>query len=577
MTDIGFIVKNCTNSMLAFLMTLFLWVSIGCNYHDHIKADLIIHNANILTIDNNFSKAKTMAIKNGEIIYIGNDKHINLWRDSLTQVIDVRGKTILPGFVEPHTHPIASAVLYNWIDVSGFTHGTAKRALKHLKRQIKEVPKGEWVLAFGWDMLKLKGATSLTKEYINENITDDHPVWIMTQAMHTHYFNSMALDLAGISDDTPDPVGGGYYAKNNDGELTGMTKESATVQPIVSLLPQADYQRSYLDIEKMYRRYNSAGITSIGATEIIGLMPGIDPLEVCKYLADNDPLILRLFYYDVGVGRVYQNNIGLANDRIGKLGQKYWVDGSPYTGSMLMYEPYLDSPINNKLGIAKGEYGHSMFQSPMYLRLFKPTIDSNYQLSIHTQGDSAVQIALDNLEMIKMLGSNLNQGRHRLEHLSLVTEAQLSRMKSLEVSPSFHINHIYYYGDSLSNSIIGPERANRIMPLKVALKKGHRISLHNDSPMYRPNPLLAVRTATTRLTDSGRQLGSDQAIDLKSALRAITIDAAWQLHMEDKIGSLETGKKADFVILDKDPFEVYAEDVHELKILATFVDGYKVY
>ena len=166
--------------------------------------------------------------------------------------------------------------------------------------------------------------------------------------------------------------------------------------------------------------------------------------------------------------------------------------------------------------------------------------------------------------------------RHRFEHLALVTEEQLSDMRQLNITPSFHINHIYFYGDSLSEHIIGSERAMRIMPLSAALERGHRISLHNDSPMYRPNPLLAIRTAVTRLTSSGHILGPQYKIDLKSAIRAVTIDAAWQLHMDEKIGSLRSGKKADFVILDRDPFKVNEEDIHRIQILATFVNGNKV-
>ncbi len=570
-------IKNRSIGIIASLIILLSLISYGCNYQDHIKADLIIHNANIITVDSKFSKAKTMAIKNGEIIYIGNDPHINLWRDSTTQVIDVRGKAVLPGFVEPHTHPIASAVLYNWIDVSGFTHKSAKRALRHLKRQIKDIPKGQWVLAFGWDMLKLDGGFALTKDYIDDNISDDHPVWIMTQAMHTHYFNTLALEKANINADTPDPIGGGYYAKDADGELTGMTTESATVVPMVATLAPLTDQDALYAIEKMSRRYNSTGITTIGATGIIGLMPGVNPIEVYSKFISDYPLNLRMYYYDVGTGQAIDYNENSPDEKMDRLGQKYWVDGSPYTGSMLMRAPYINSQLNEQLGIHEGEYGHTMFSPPIYKNLFQSTLDSNYQLSVHVQGDSAVQIAINTLKQLKNDGYDISRGRHRFEHLALVTETQLSTMKSLDITPSFHINHIYYYGDSLSNSIIGSDRANRLMPLKAAVKRGHKISLHNDSPMYRPNPLLAVRTATTRLTDSGRKLGDDQAIDLKDAIRAVTINAAWQLHMDDKIGSLESGKKADFVILDMDPFDEYPEDIHKINILATFVDGHKVY
>ena len=540
------------------------------------KADLIIYNANIITVDEDFSYAKTLVIKDGTIIYVGKTKDIERWRDSTTQVIDLEGKTILPGFVEPHTHPIASAALYNWIDVSGNKHNNAWEALRHLRREIRKIPEGEWVLAFGWDPLILKGAPNLTKEYIENNITSRHPVWIMTQAMHTHYFNSLALKKGNITKDTPDPIGGGHYVRDEYNRLTGMTTESATVIPMVTTLPPLSQTQAKTEITKMYSRYNAAGITTIGATGIIGIMPGINPIDICKDIAADDPLSLRLFYYDIGTGKVYDHNDGNPDEAMSKLGQKYWVDGSPYTGSMLMREPYLNSSLNKKLGIAEDSYGHSMHYTPIYESLFKSTLDSNYQLSIHVQGDSAVQIALNTIDTLRLNGYDLTTGRHRFEHLALVTEAQLSQMKSIGITPSFHINHIYYYGDALASSIIGPEQAGRMMPLRDAVQRGHRLSLHNDSPMYRPDPLLAVRTAVTRLTQSGQLIGPEQAIDLQSAIKAITIDAAWQLHMDDRIGSLEVNKKADFVILEKNPFQVPKENIHSITVVGTYVDGQKV-
>ena len=571
-------VSRLNSSMLyhALIIVLMTCSMTSCLDESKKTADLIVHNANIITVDQQFSNAKTLVVKDGEIIYVGKSDNIEQWRDSTTQVIDLEGKTVLPGFVDPHTHPIASTALYNWIDVSGNKHSSAWRALRHLRREIRDIPEGEWVLAFGWDLLKLKGAPDLTKEYIDNNISSRHPVWIMTQAMHTHYFNSMALKKANITEDTPDPLGGGHYVRDRNNKLTGMTTESSTVIPMITTLPPLSQAKAKTEIGKMYRRYNAAGITTIGATGIIGIMPGINPIDICTDIADDDPLSLRLFYYDVGRGKVYDHYDGNDNEAIGKLGQKYWVDGSPYTGSMLMREPYLKSTLNKKLGIEEGSYGHSMHYTPIYESLFKSSLDSNYQLSVHVQGDSAVQIAINTFDSLKHDGYSLTAGRHRFEHLALVTETQLSRMKGLGITPSFHINHIYYYGDSLASSIIGPERTARMMPLQDALKRGHRLTLHNDSPMYRPDPLLAVRTAVTRLSQSGQPIGPEQAIDLQSAIEAITINAAWQLHMEDKIGSLEINKKADFVILEANPFEVPKENIHLINVIGTYVNGQKV-
>ena len=540
------------------------------------KADLIIHNANILAVDSKFSTAKTMAIADGKLIYIGNSNNIAAWQDSSTRVIDIKGHTVLPGFIEPHTHPITSATLYEWIDVSGATHGTAKKAIRHLKKALKEIPAGQWVLAFGWDFMQLEGAIPLTKDYLDEHVSDKHPVWVMMQSMHTSYFNSLGLQKGGITKNTPNPLGGGYYEKNDLGELTGVTTETATVMPMVATLPKMTNSQAKILLDRMYRRYNSSGITTIGATGMIDLMSGVDAYSICKELSEADPLPIRLYYYNIGTGTPATHNDNKSNNQLELLGQKYWVDGSPYTGSMLLREPYLSSVLNRNLGIKEGSQGHAMFEAPYYQKFFKSSIDSNFQLSVHVQGDSAVQLALNSLSALKSEGVPIDQRRHRFEHLALVTEAQLSSMKSMNITPSFHINHIYYYGDSLASSIIGSTRAERLMPLKSALQRGHKLTLHNDSPMYRPNPLLSMRTAITRLTKQGLRLGPEEGINIEEAIRAVTINAAWQLHAEDVIGSLELGKRADFVILDKNPTQIPATDLDQIRILATFIDGQKV-
>lgn len=541
-----------------------------------IKADLIVHNANIITVDQDFSVANTMAIKEGKILYVGDNKKINKWNGPYTRVLDLKGKTIMPGFVEPHSHPIASAALYNWVDVSGMKHKTAKKALKELKKAVRETPKGEWILAFGWDMMLLKDAFPLTKDYIDRNITNEHPVWIMMQSMHTHYLNTMALKKGGITKKTPNPVAGGHYEKDENGNLTGMATESATVAPLIATMPKMSMMQAKTQITNMYQRYNVAGITTVGATGIVDILPGFRAMELCQEIAADGQASLRLFYYDIGLPTLWDSLQFTDDWMLRRIGQKYWIDGSPYTGSMLMREPYLKSDLNqNKLNIPEGEYGHAMFPTPFYPKLFKQANELGWQISIHSQGDSSTAIALDVMSSILDIDSLADQ-RHRMEHLALVTDDQLDKMKLLGMTPSFHINHIYYYGDSLKKSILGPERAERMMPLASAVEKGHKISLHSDSPMYPPNPLLTVKTAVTRRTSSGQVIGKEQAISVEDALKAITINAAWQMHAEDKIGSLEVGKQADFVILDQNPLSILPSQIGKIKVMATYLNGKKV-
>jgi predicted amidohydrolase YtcJ len=563
---------------LLLIITLFVLGSCKKEYtSQNPKADLIIHNAHIVTVNDSFDIAHFMAIKDGKILFVGDEKNIELWKGAYTQVIDLRGKTVMPGFVEPHSHPIASAALSNWIDVSGLKHKTAQSALKELKKAVQNTPKGEWILAFGWDMMLIDGAFPLTKDYIDKNISNEHPVWIMMQSMHTHYLNTMALDKGGITKNTPNPIAGGYYEKDKKGNLTGIATESATVAPLMATLRVESRQEAKNQIYKMYQRYNAVGITTVGATGLIDIMPGHKAEDLCKEIANDGQATLRLYYYDIGLPSLQDPLPPSENWMIRQIGQKYWVDGSPYTGSMLMREPYLKSELNQqKLNIAEGEYGHLMFPLPFYKKLFKQAHDLGWQISIHSQGDSATSIALDAISSVLDMDTLTDQ-RHRMEHLALVTDDQLGQMKQLGMTPSFHINHIYYYGDFLKSSIIGPSRVERMMPLAEAINKGHKVSLHSDSPMYPPNPLLTVETAITRRTSSGQVIGTTQAIDIQEALKAITINPTWQMHAEDKIGSLEIGKQADFVILDQNPLTESPTEISKIKVMATYLNGRKVF
>ena len=538
---------------------------------------MIFHNGHILTIDEDFSTGSAVAVSNGRVIEVGDQGILETYRDSLTSVIDLKGRTIIPGLIEPHTHPVASAMLYNWIDISGFEHKTAEQAIRSLKRAVRNTPKGKWIMAFGWDGILLDGSFELTKEYLDTQISNRHPIWIMMQSMHTHYFNSMAFDMAGIDEKIEDPPGGGQYVRDDKGRLTGMITESAPLTPILKVIPSYRKEEVKRSIRDVYTRYNSYGITTIGVTGLIEFFPGHKAIDICQELGKEDLNQLRVFVYEIGTPTSIDSIRKQEAFAFKKNGYKFWIDGSPYTGSMLMREPYDTSALNQDvLRIPPGSYGHQMLPVESYEQLFRATHDLGWQISAHSQGDSSTSVALEVYRKVLKERPRVDH-RHRMEHLALATDDQMRSMAELGISPSFHINHLFYYGDALSESIVGNERAKRLMPVGSASRYKHRFTLHNDSPMYPPNQLLAARTAVTRMTSSGQVLGVDQSISVEDALRAITINAAWQLFAEDEIGSLEPGKKADLVILDQNPMQVHKEDLHKIHVLGTFIDGMKVY
>ena len=554
---------------------LLLTVGSGCETQSQV-ADLIFKNGQVLTVNKDFETGEAIAIKDGLVLSVGSNTDILNLSDSLTRIIDVEGRAILPGFIEPHTHPGIASYLNSWLDVGGLKHKTAKAALRALKKRADSTPKGQWILAFGWDMMLLDGAMPLTKDYLDKNVSSDHPIWVMMRSMHTHYFNSKAFELAGITDETKNPRGGGYYDKDENGKLTGIVTETAPLSPIIEVMPDLSRKEAMRLIRRQYTRYNSAGITTIGVMGLFDMFKGHSSQELCNEISKEEEKQLRVIVHEIGAGPV--DTIPQDTNELYKvIGQKYWIDGSPYTGSMLMRRPYMTSDLNQeKLQIPEGSYGHAMFPGDTYKSFFANAHNKGWQISAHVQGDSAATIALRAFDFA-MESAPRRGHRHRMEHLALVTEDQLEVMGQMGISPSFHINHIYYYGDDLASSIIGRGTAERLMPLRDALRYDHKISLHNDSPMYPANPLLAIRTAVTRRTSKNLILGKEQAISVEEAIKAVTIDAAWQLFMENEVGSLEPGKKADIVILEDNPLQVPASRIHQISVVATYLEGVKVY
>lgn len=534
-----------------------------------LEGDIVFTNANVIAVDEEFKIAQSVVVRGEEIIYVG--ANFESTNEGIT-IVDLEGKTLMPGLIEPHTHPAASAGLYQWVDVSGITHKTAEDALDELRAAAAKTPEGKWILGFGWDAMLLEGAFPPYRDVLDE-ISKKHPIWVMMQSMHSHYFNSYAIELAGIKDDIKNPPGGGYYEKDENGKLTGLITENAPLAPILEVMDPTPEPVLEAMMKSVYQKYNSYGITSIGVLGLIdALLPKAESM-IQKFSLEEPSL--RMFMYRVG-GLDYSSRSVFDDNPFYKyMGTKYWSDGSPYTGSMLLSEPYTESELTTqKLSIDKGSFGHIMMPLNVFDNLVTKDVEAGNQIAIHAQGDSACVNTLNVLESALQKFPKEDH-RYRMEHLALLKEKHIDRMAELGVYPSFHINHVHYYGDFLAR-IVGEDRANRFMPLKDAVDAGLKISLHNDSPMYPPDPLLAVQTAVTRKTLNGRPLGIEQAIDIKEALRAVTINAAWQLFAEDMIGSLEVGKQADLVVLADDPLSIDPDRISKIEIEQVYIAGRKV-
>ena len=566
-----------TNYLLAKRIALsfivcFLTIFGGKGIHaQENNADKIFLGGDIITVDDNNPEAQAVAVRNGKIQAIGSEPEVLKYEGPNTEVIDLKGNTLLPGFIDIHTHPILSAKTAETIDISGFNHKNQAEVMESLKKGIEEKGSGEWVIAYGWDPAILRNLEAPTLNELDQ-MAPENPLFIIAQTLHSGLANSLTLEAAGITKDTPDPEGG-YFDKDENGELTGLIVEVGAMTKLVNAAPQ--YPRSaylYL-LTKQMETYSKAGYTTIVA-------PGLQPLipkhiQSLQEVAEHPNAPVRVLTYPL-FDRLEKTDFkpSEGNQKFKVLGPKFWIDGSPYAGGMAMNEPYLDNEFTrNKLGIKSGEKGHLTYDDERLFFLVDKFHKEGWQIAAHIQGERAAKQFLDAVEKAQQSFPRKDY-RHRMEHNALVTSEQLKRAFRLGVTPSFYIDHIYYYGDALKEVIVGPKRASRFMPINSAKKAGHRFTIHTDSPSSPIGVLREMRVAVTRKTRSGKYvLGADEAITVDDAIKAVTINAAWQIFEEDTRGSLKVGKLADFTILSRNLKKIPPEEWKNVEIIGTYLSG----
>ncbi len=531
-------------------------------------ADIVVHAQTIRTLDPDNSGVSSIARKDGRILAVG-ESALRL-SESARQTVDLGNNVVVPGFIEPHTHPDLCAQMYSWVDVSGFTHQSAEEVMQALRQCSHRFEPGDWIFVFGYDPVLYGELSGLSLSELDE-ISPNNPMAVMTQSMHTLYVNSLALDTAGITKESEPPRFGGAYMKDVSGELTGKIEEAPAMRPFLRFFDDSLQVRG-LNLSRQYERYKSAGITMIGSAGLF--FRDSDTTDLYRNLASNSDCRVR--------NAVYLRHMDLANSmlerfsdngRFGFNGVKLWYDGSPYTGTMLLDSPYLDTELTtSRLAIPSGSSGRSNWDIDDFDALVYELHEAGIQILVHAQGDRATREVLDAFERT-LSQSNIQDHRHRIEHCALIEPAEVERAARLGVSISFHMNHVKYYGDRLRDDIIGSDRINHLMLAASAISHGIRISLHADSPMFPASPLDLMQTAVTRQSVTGVKINESEKIGREEALRAVTTDAAWQLGFDHEVGTIEVGKLADLTVLSADPIDVPENQINQIAVMDTWVSG----
>ena len=450
----------------------------------------------------------------------------------------------MPGFIEAHGHPLMEAIA---LSDRHRRHPPGHHARRRRRRRGRP-PRGRargaaGAYLNGWDALLQSGLPEPTLAWLDD-IAPDGPLVIIHNSGHKAFFNSHAAQLNGLTRDTPDPKGA-KYGRDANGELDGTAEEIGAVFPLLAGAIQADNYPAMLLAE--CARLNRAGLTTCSE---MAFDPNFRPLV--EQLRDE--LTVRLRTYEV-------SNPQMSTDRHTRRGRRH---AAPGRHQDLGRRLAVDRQHRAVLSLP-GHRGHPDHRRARPVPADTPTTPPNslreivgayfplgWQMACHVQGDAGVDTILDVYE--EALRRNpRDDHRLRLEHVGAIRPEQLQRAADLGVTCSIFVDQIHYWGDVIVDGLFGPERGSRWMPAGSAVATGMRISLHNDPPVTPEEPLRNISVAVTRTAPSGRVLAPEERLTVEQAIRAQTIDAAWQLFADDVVGSLEVGKYADLVVLSADP------------------------
>ncbi len=515
----------------------------------------IYYNGEFITLEN--FEIQALLIEGERIKKIGSKQEILKYKDNETELMDLKGKTMMPAFIDAHSH--FSGVANNFLKVNLENCKNFKEIQEELENYKNEnnIKDNEWILATGYDNNNLEEKNHPRKEVIDK-ILPNNPVVLQHKSGHVGVFNDKALEALNITKETE--VQGGVIEKEN-GILTGYMEENAFIE-YQKKVPMPNLNKLLEAYEKAQAKYLSYGITTIQDG-----MAYTSMIPIYKELINKNKLIVDLVaYIEINSRNVFfeefKDNIKKYKNNFKIGGYKIFLDGSPQSRTAWMRNPYID---DDKY------YGYNTMKDKEVEDAIKLSIDTNMQILAHCNGDKAAE---QYIKSVEKYNNEINKLRPVMIHAQLLGLDQIKEVKKYNIIPSFFIEHIFYWGDTHIKNF-GKERANKISPAGEALKENVLFTFHQDSPVIEPNMFETIWCAVTRTTKNGIELGKEQKIDVLDAIKAVTINAAYQYFEENEKGSIKEGKYADLIILDKNPLKVELDKIKDIQILETIKKGKK--
>ena len=539
--------------------------------------DTIYLHGDVVTVDEARPRAQAVAVGAGRILAVGEDHDIAALAGPKTRLVDLSGRTMVPGFVDGHSHIGDLVGVWGIADLAPPPVGTT-RSIAELQKAMRAYaeahpgPPDQMLVGMGYDdsLMAERRAPNLAEM---DAIVPGRPVCVVHVSGHLARCNSAGLARLGLGRDSPDPKGG-RIDRDASGALTGGLEEQALL-PLMGVLPRPTAAEAMKALDEIQTYYASQGYTSAqdGLTSSLGAIDLLQAAARAGQLRLDVASYVRWTLVDQAVA---ERRIEIGGPYVGHLkfaGVKITEDGSPQGKTAYLTQPYLHPPH----GAAADYRGYPGMSEAELAQWYETFMGRGWQVQTHCNGDACIDLLQAAVRKAYAVHPQARATRPVVIHSQVTRPDQLEGYRELGIFPSFFAEHTYYWGDWHRDETLGPERAAFISPTAAAEQLGLRFSLHSDAPVVPPSALHVLWSAVNRTTRSGQVLGPDQRISPQTALKAITLWPAWQHHDEAMKGSITPGKVADLVILDANPLTVNPAAIKDISVLTTIKDGEVIY